>query len=197
MKSIHSVFVVDTNQRSDLLTQREFVWPLQRTLSVPSKVISFSKLTPKSILGFDAIIFSGCTLKDNAYLKRVANVAWLKSADVPMLGICAGAHILGHLFGAKISKQKKPSIGVHPIRITKENPFFRDIPFTFNVYSLHGNQVSLPKDFITIASSKETKNEIIVHNSRPVVGVSFHPEVLNKSFFSDFLRWASEHTRAN
>ncbi len=190
----HSALVVNCSRTNDILTEREFVWPIQRALPLPSKAILLSKLNEKTIKDFDVIVFSGCQLKDNDYIKKIPKLKWLTEISKPILGICAGQHILGMVYGAKLSILKNPAIGVHPVKIVKQHDLVHSFFKKFNVYSLHGNQISLPKNFECIATSKFAKNEIMVHKTKPIVGVSFHPEVLNKPFFHAFLGWVKKFT---
>lgn len=201
MSEIRNVLVVNCCRADDVLTQREFVWPIQRALSVPSKVISLRKVSEKSADDFDAIILSGCQLQDNEYLKHAKKLSWLRDTKKPVLGICAGQHLLALAFGGNVKKLDETTIGVHPIRITKEGfrqPFFKRLLGTFldslhspmNVYGLHSNVISLPRGFIAAASSPSNPHEVILHQEKPIVGVSFHPEVLNKPLFHAFLALA-------
>jgi GMP synthase-like glutamine amidotransferase len=189
MTSIRSALVVNCCRNDDVLTLREFVWPIQRVLSVPSKVVSLKKMNEKMVKDFDVIILSGCQLLDNDYLKHLAKVKWLAHSSTPVLGICAGQHILASVFGGRVLGMKTPIIGVHPIKKSKKSTILDSFPSSFNVYGLHSHTVSLPPGFASAARSAHNPNEVIFHLKRPVLGVSFHPEVLNKPLFHAFLAW--------
>ncbi len=192
MSEIHRALVVNCCRDDDVLTQREFVWPVVRALNVPCKIVSLRKLTEKMAGEFDAIIFSGCQLRDNEYLKHAKKLTWLAKTSKPVLGICAGQHLLALVFGGKVKKMDESSIGVHSIRVTKKGTFLDSFPPTFNVYGLHSNVVSLPPELFTPAArSPSNPCEVIIHASKPIVGVSFHPEVLNKPLFHAFLEYAA------
>lgn len=190
MSEFHSALVINCCRTNDVLTLREFVWPIQRSLSVPSKVIQLKKLTEKMANDFDVIIFSGCQLSDNAYLKYASKLEWLKKTKKPVLGICAGQHVLGVVFGGKIKKMVHPMIGAHTIRQGKKMTFLDSFSSPLNVYGLHSHTISLPHGFASAAHSPSNPNEVIFHTRKPLLGVSFHPEVLNKPLFQAFLAWA-------
>ncbi len=192
MSPFHSALVVNCCQNDDVLTQREFIWPIQRALGVPSKVVLLKKLNEKMTKEFDVIVFSGCQLKDNAYLKQASKLTWLTRLVKPILGVCAGQHLIALAFGGKVKPMKQPSIGVHPIHIIKKSTFLDSYISPINVYALHSHIVSLPNNFTFIAKSTNNPTEIIVHESKPIVGFAFHPEVLNKRFFAAFLEWAGK-----
>jgi GMP synthase (glutamine-hydrolysing) len=191
---MNSVLIVNTCRNEDVLTEREFVWPIQRALHVPSKVVHLSKLTEAMANDFDAVIFSGCPYGDDAYLKKTKNVKWVTETKKPLLGVCAGQHLIAAAFGGEVKQMPKAVIGVEKIMVVKGKKEMSTILDTFvrspNAYFLHHNQIPLPARFVSLARSRFSQNEIIVHEKKPIVGVSFHPEVLNKDFFSAFLKWA-------
>jgi GMP synthase-like glutamine amidotransferase len=193
MTKIHAVLVVNCSRDENLLNIREFVWPIQRALNVPSKVIHLRALSEKSAKPFDAIIFSGCQLLDDEYLKYVKKLSWLKHAGKPLLGVCAGQHLLSVVFGGKVLDMKHPCVGVHAVHVRKNRAFLDGDHPTLNVYGLHSHTITLPSEFASAAHSSQNRNEVIFHVKQPIAGVSFHPEVLNKGLFSTFLAWAEDH----
>ncbi len=190
MNSIHTALVVNCSRDDDALTLREFVWPIQRSLRIPSKVVSLKRVNEKMVNHFDVIIFSGCQLLDNDYLKVLAKLAWLKKVNKPVLGICAGQHVLSHVFGGKVLSMATPCVGVHAITLSKNRAFLDSDFSSLNVYGLHSHTVTLPRGFQSAAHSMNNPNEVFFHEKLPIAGVSFHPEVLNKGLFSSFLDWA-------
>ncbi len=191
MSRIHSVLVVNCSRDNDLLSVREFVWPIQRSLPVPSKIIPLRAFTEKSLQSFDAVILSGCQLLDNGYLNHVKKLSWLKKVEKPVLGVCAGQHLLCLVYGGKVLDMKQPCVGVHSINLRKNRAFLDSNLPSLNVYGLHSHTITLPKGpFISAAYSSQNPNEVIFHETKPVAGVSFHPEVLNKGLFPSFLVWA-------
>jgi len=97
----------------------------------------------------------------------------------PLLGICYGCQILVRAFGATLAPLLNP---VHQqivtIRTTPEGAALlgdRDI-FEYNVYASRKNCIDIiPNAFIVVAES-EYGPEILVHRTKPFVGVMFHPE---------------------
>lgn len=185
------VLVVDCSDREDTLTRRQFVWPIQRNLHGLSSTIHLSTLSKSSLKGFDAVIFSGCTLKDNAFVSRAKKLSWLRGAGVPMLGICAGHELLGIVFGGKLSRLKTPAIGMENVKLDlKKAPMLGVEDDVISAYHLNGNTVSLPKGFVCVGKSKHVPNEAMVHPSLKVVGFQFHPEYMHGKLIHSFVRWA-------
>lgn len=186
------VLIVNSCQNEDLLTRREFVWPIQRALHTPSKVVHISALKKADVQSASAVIFSGCPLKDNGFLKLVPKLQWLKESQTPMLGICAGHQLLGMLFSGKISHAEKPVIGWTALRKKAAHPLTNHLGKSFSAFELHGNLMSLPKGFKVLISSAHNPNEMMVHSKKKIVGVEFHPEVRNERIIQRFVEWAMD-----
>jgi GMP synthase (glutamine-hydrolysing) len=187
-----SILVVNCARNEDLLTKREFVWPIQRALHEPSRVVHLSKLKKEDVLAASAVIFSGCPLADNAFLQFVPKLSWLKRMDVPMLGICAGHQLLGRIFGGKISHAEKAVIGWTKLQKKKSHTLLKEFPARFSAFELHGNRIACPKDFSIYVSSAHNPNEVMIHQKKKIVGVEFHPEVRNEKLLQAFVKWAQK-----
>ncbi len=192
--NLHShVLVVDCSDRDDLLTRRQFVWPIQRNIHGLSSSIHLSKFSKSSLKGFDAVIFSGCTLKDNAFVSHAKNLGWLKEAGIPLLGICAGHELLGIVFGGKLERLKVPVIGMETVKVDGRKAHGLHLEEgVFSAYHLNGNAVSLPKGFMGVGQSTRVKNEIMIHPELKVVGFQFHPEYIHGKFIQSFIYWAEK-----
>ena len=150
------------------LHKLEFVKPIQDIVKKDFKTIHYSKLTQKELEKSNKIIICGTSLKDNQFLKDIKKFSWIKSYNKPILGICAGSHLIGLIFGYKL--KRKTEIGLKRINIKKE---FLGIKGERQVYHLHNFQV-LP--------------ELWKHKSKPIYATLFHPEVRNKELIVNFCR---------
>ncbi len=184
------VLIVNACRNEDLLSRREFVWPLQRALHYPSKVVSISTLKKSDVNAAAAVIISGCQLKDNAFVKLIPKLKWLKQTSTPILGICAGHQVVGLIYGAKISRAKQPVIGWTKLKKKNSHSLLNHLGKSFSAYELHGNLISIPKEFNVVVSSTHNPNEMMVHKKKKVVGVEFHPEVRNEWLIQRFVEWA-------
>ena len=143
------ILVVDCSDRDDLLTRRQFVWPIQRAIHGLASSIHLSRFTASSIRGYDAVIFSGCTLKDNGFVSRAKKLGWLKNAGIPLLGICAGHELVGIVFGGKLERLKTPVIGMENVKLEgKRVPRLQKQGGVISAYHLNGNVVSLTKSLV-------------------------------------------------
>jgi GMP synthase (glutamine-hydrolysing) len=105
------------------------------------------------------------------------NFAYLKSLNVPVLGVCYGLQLLAKKAGGKIRKSKVREYGHTRINIS-DSILFKDCPKSINVWMSHGDSVDvLPKGFkITSKSSNGhiSSYEFLKEN---IYALQFHPEV--------------------
>jgi len=176
------VLIIDMNSRS--LGTYEFVQPIINVIGklTKYKVCNYLQLKAEQIRKYDAIIFSGVPLKDDAYLSHLDKFDWLPNCSVPILGICAGAQIIGLAFGAKLKRCKE--IGLVELVTQARNPLFSG---HFKAYCLHKYALKLSSTLRPLASSKKCI-EAFKHKRKPIYGLLFHPEVRNKEILERFLK---------
>ena len=99
----------------------------------------------------------------------------------PILGVCLGHQILGHVFGAKIEKGIMPMHGKISTVSHNESKLFFNIPKNFKVTRYHSLVISnenLPNDLNVDAYSEDNVIMSISHKIHPIFGVQFHPEAV-------------------
>jgi len=104
---------------------------------------------------------------------------------VPLLGICYGQHLLTKHLGGKVVPSSHREYGRAVVSRVEARtragsavlaPFKTGEPF--EVWMSHGDKTeALPEGFVAIASTDSTPFAAIAHESRPIVGLQFHPEV--------------------
>ncbi|MBI4043371.1 MAG: gamma-glutamyl-gamma-aminobutyrate hydrolase family protein [Candidatus Diapherotrites archaeon] len=167
----------------------EFVKPVQEALPCKSRALHFSKVDALALKGISGIVLSGTALMDNEYLAWSSPPSWFSSWEKPLLGICAGHHLLALWGGAKMVQQKKPEIGRAQVRLRatgKKDPLFKGLESPFSAYELHQNAVSLPPEFECLAFNAQCEVQAMRHVQKPFYGVEFHPEVLNPRVLENF-----------
>ena len=114
--------------------------------------------------------------------------------NIPILGICYGLQLIAKIFGGKIkSAKKKREFGRAFLFKKKSSPLIKNfLKSNKSVWMSHEDAVvKLPKDFKTIAYTKESKLAIIENTKKKLYGVQFHPEVTHtlngKQIFKNFL----------
>jgi GMP synthase (glutamine-hydrolysing) len=163
----------------------EFVKPIEKILKSQGKKYFIKKYCDAEKKDFEScskIIISGTSLKDNDYLKFKCKFSILTNLDKKVLGICAGAQMIGLVFGEKIVKLKE--IGLHKVKFEKN---FLGLTGETEIYSLHGYSFKVLKNFEVYARS-ENCIQAFRHKQKQLYGTIFHPEVKNKKLIIEFLK---------
>ena len=80
------------------------------------------------------------------------------------------------LHGARIALQKEERDWTD-ISFFKESKLLKSIPNECLMMQDHCESISIPNNFSLLGSSDNCVNEAMQHNSKPLFGVQFHPEV--------------------
>ncbi len=172
------------------LHQLEFVEPICRVLQKIGQEFILRdafRIRPGD-LEVEKIILCGTSLHDFAYLKFAGGFSWLFDFPGDVLGICAGAQLLSELFGGKLFR----SVEIGKTSVVLKKKFF-DLSEEFFVYSLHTLGVTCPPGFEEIAFSQQClqifkREDGVDERKRLLLGVLFHPEVLQQSIIEEFAK---------
>jgi GMP synthase (glutamine-hydrolysing) len=172
------ILLIKTNKEK--LHDLEFVKPISDLVN-NNQIIHYSKLTPSDLEKAERVIICGTSLKDNEYMEYRKFFGWLKEFSKPVLGICAGAQVIGLIFGGKLKKY--PEIGLIKIKFNKE---FLGVSGEKEIYELHNNYIKLTNEFEILGKNKIS--QAFKHKKKKIYGCLFHPEVRNKSIIENFLK---------
>jgi GMP synthase (glutamine-hydrolysing) len=98
---------------------------------------------------------------------------------IPILGICYGMNVLcqsqqGIVRPATAARE----FGRTECRVIQRDDLFDGVPESSIVWMSHGDQVQDPgQGFVTLASTDDCRFTAIKHDTRPLYGLQFHPEV--------------------
>lgn len=162
----------------------EFVKPIEDILknnNINFETCYYKNFFGQSLLKYDKVIISGTGLNDNDFFKNINNFKWIHKFDKPVLGICAGMHILVLQFSGLLKKHGE--IGLKNINFKKN---FLGLKNKQEVYELHNFYVE-SKDFEIYAFSEKCP-QAVKHRKKPFYGVLFHPEVRNKQVIKNFIK---------
>lgn len=148
-------------------------------------VIDYTQIGEITPTDFDVIVLSGGGIKTEdgrrRSLKRFSHlyedqIKLVKIAPVPIIGICLGAQIIGHAYGAKLSRQFKiRRKGLSEIVAIRHHDIMGGLKEATVFQSNRWIITDLPDELVCIAASDEGA-EIIYHRDKPLFGVQFHPE---------------------
>jgi len=172
----------------------------QKTPSIESCVdefmdfttIPFSELSNEHLSNKKGIVISGAPLliteiNMQPYLEKAK---CLLETNIPIFGICFGHQLIGILHGAFGSRMKEDR-DWQLIEFFEESLIWDKLPKEVEMMQDHCESISIPKDFILIASSDVCVNEAMQHVSKPIYCVQFHPEVSGnhgKIIFENFIK---------
>ncbi len=101
--------------------------------------------------------------------------------NIPILGICLGHQVIGHIFGARVVPVARPCHGkVHSIS-HDGNGVFECLKNNIKVTRYHSlvlDRQTLPRELIISAESEDGEVMGFRHERYPVEGVQFHPEAI-------------------
>jgi len=109
--------------------------------------------------------------------------------DLPVLGICYGMQLIGKSFGGEVKRGVTGEYGHANIHM--KAPFaIEGCPKSINVWMSHSDHLSkAPKDFHVAMETNNGFIGAIEHNTRPIMGLQFHPEVEHTDHGLDILNY--------
>lgn len=108
---------------------------------------------------------------------------------VPVLGICYGIQLMGHLLGGKVSKSDHREYGNGTLTIRKPGRLFAKLPKKLKVWNSHGDRlIALPPGFTAIGTTDNSEYAVIEDAKRNFYGIQFHPEVFHSERGTEVIR---------
>ncbi|KAG5504895.1 hypothetical protein JKF63_04341 [Porcisia hertigi] len=165
-----------------------------RELFVETKMLPLA--TPAGTLCNDAklkgIIISGgpSSVSDATALAYDKGIF---SMGKPVLGICYGMQMLTELYGGKVSRGKVREDGQYSIDVDTSSPIFAGLQPRETVLLTHGDSITAAgAEMKVTARSSSDIIAAVQHQSLPLFGVQFHPEVeltaSGRTIFKNFLQ---------
>jgi len=115
-----------------------------------------------------------------------------RDATVPVLGICYGMQLMAHELGGQVETAPSREYGHAVIRLQPQaaaTALFTGIPDDLRVWASHGDSVTAaPPGFDVLATSPNAPIAAMAHQSRPLFGLLFHPEVAHTDRGAAILR---------
>lgn len=169
MKS--SIWIVDFGSQYTQIITRKF-----RELGYTSEIITLEdSLDRLKTTKPKAIVLSGGP--QSVFEDKTDYSPFFADAKLPVLGICYGMQILGQFFGGKVEKGVQGEYGLAQLHCSKGFSM-KGLPDKSDVWMSHSDHVSvLPKGFKQIFESENGLVAGIKHESNPILGLQFHPEV--------------------
>lgn len=98
--------------------------------------------------------------------------------NIPILGICYGIQLFGHLLGGKVAPSDHREYGHSELEILSDSLLFEGLERKLRVWNSHGDALKfIPEGFSAIATTENSAFAAIEDVSRHFYGLQFHPEV--------------------
>jgi GMP synthase (glutamine-hydrolysing) len=111
---------------------------------------------------------------------------------IPVLGICYGMQLMGHLLEGEVAHSTKREYGKVRVTLSSGGKLFKGMGkkgTSMVVWMSHGDQIeALPAGFRSVAYSKNTPFAGIEDDGRRLYGLQFHPEVVHTPRGMEILR---------
>lgn len=155
------------------------IWRSLREISQESEIVPPAKIHEKleSEQPIGLILSGGPT---SVYEDSLGLSNELLDLDMPILGICWGHQLIAHYLGGKVQYGKSGEYGHSIVTVDSEDTILKGMPKTFQAWVSHRDEVvEVPEGFIPLAHSETCAIEAMAHDSKPIYGVQFHPEVFH------------------
>jgi len=170
---------------------REFASPIEEIIFKAGCTPVFIEFADCINFDFDEVkgaILTGSPQGDDIVEHHLPYFQWIKEFQKPILGICAGHHITGFMYGANLLRSEEPESGDFEVEIVKPDPLFEGCKNIFSVKQMHNDSVNLPDNFELLATSQTCRNQLMKHKKKPIYTCQFHPEFYNKQLISNFIK---------
>ena len=184
------IYVIDNGGQ---WTHRE--WRTLRDLDVETKIIpntaNYEEVIKDEI---DGLVLSGGAPRVGIKSDLGNCAEYLKKANFPVLGICAGHQFMARFLGGEASPSKIPEFGkIELTLLVENNELFEGVPKKSTVWESHNDEVTLlPKDFDHLGKSEDCEIQTMKHNKKLLYGLQFHPEVEHTEYgvqiFKNFVK---------
>jgi GMP synthase (glutamine-hydrolysing) len=185
-----------TERKADMVTRKA---RFERLSGTPCLLIHFTQVDRALFerIGVRAVVVSGhSTLIDEYDPRTLAPLMELiRESRTPLLGLCGGHQLIGLAFGATpapmgrlrpgeadphpdVAPGLRKEWGACPVRVFAQDPLFAGLDDTVVVEQRHFWELkALPAGFVRLAASDACPIQAIRHETRPLYGVQFHPEL--------------------
>ena len=164
-----------------------------REMSVFSEILPCDA-APSDIEALDEVMrVRGIILSGSPASVRIDNAPKLKEgvieSGLPILGLCYGHQLVAYMFGGEVRRGEKREYGLTEAIVDDPVGVLKEMSPVEQVWMSHGDTVfSLPGEFKVLAHTENSPVAAFRHDSKPIHGLQWHPEVVHTRRGRDMLR---------
>jgi len=163
------------------------IWRVIGELGHEAEIIP--NTTPLGQISADGLILSGGAPRVDTETAKLGNCGdYIDNFKKPILGLCVAHQLLALHFGGNAGPSETPEYGHVDLEVLEPNDLFKGLPPAFKVWGNHNDEIKSAPGFKILAKSKDCPVHAIRHESRPLYGLQFHPEVNDTEHGEDILR---------
>jgi GMP synthase (glutamine-hydrolysing) len=152
---------------------------------IQNQVVGENQFSFEQVTNSAALILSGSPvllseIPGREYAEYLIKYDFVKSLNIPVLGICFGHQLIGILHGGRIGKCT-PDRDWQTIKQVGPHPVFDVFPKEYKMKQDHQEHVTVPPHFIHLGTSVICENEAMAHPVKKMLSVQYHPEVSEES----------------
>ena len=108
---------------------------------------------------------------------------------VPVLGICYGLQLMGHMLGGKIVSSKQREYGFGKLSFKGSSELLKGLESPLQVWNSHGDKIEkLPEGFKPVGTTENSAYALIEDKKRRFYGMQVHPEVAHTPRGMDIIK---------
>lgn len=147
------------------------------------ELVKPNELAQKELGDIDcAILTGGYWYEDPSTQSKMYEneLEFIKTTALPVLGICLGAQLIAIEFGGEVAELKEQHHGERTVQLTQKGKELFETEEDLIVSENHTIGITSLDDSFEVLATSTDCIEAFSHKHRPLVGVQFHPERLNK-----------------
>jgi len=180
---VDSILILDYGSQYTQLIARRI-----REIGVYASILpGDAEISGKDLEGVKGIVLSGSPWSVYEQGAPAPDPA-VYDSGLPVLGVCYGIQRMTADFGGSVRTLPEREYGRQAVRVEEENALTRGLPRSFVSWMSHGDSVETPAPgFRVLARSESGIPALLAHESRPLWGVQFHPEVTHCEYGLEIL----------
>lgn len=153
--------------------------------------VHFTKLRQYDVADYDMMLLSGGWYYDNhdeLLTKYEDELRLIHTAPIPIIGICIGMQLMHIAVEGDVPPLAARQNGWVDINVNAEGQKILDLPERLKVFKNHDRAIVETDSRFQVLATSGRWTEIMIHRTKPLLGVQFYPECGNRENAVMFLK---------